>query len=451
MEAFDLPRAVNIAVLDVSDQMVAPAAPDAGPAPAVARAFRYHNGGLLAVPPGRLGALMAAWQAAYERLASRIHATPAAAALPRVEDSALRSDQLALAIALAWETVHPLDPSCNFFLFDSRFGYAAEDVAILHLAGPVSGQGLPAVLASFDALCTDWSVDPQRFPRFDPLALRAKLAALVRDYAPGGAAWLGASPTGDSAPFQAPSAAPDSAYDDPGFIEAAVAQGRHRDVVGGMWDEIGRLQFDHLKGQGLRSGDHLLDIGCGSLRGGVRFAAYLEPGHYWGVDSNAALLRAGRRELEAAGLSDRVPEANLLEEAEFDFERLGRDFDIAIAQSLFTHLPANRIALCLYRLAKVMRPGGRLFATYLEVPETHPLDAPFHHPGGVVSHGHKDPFHYRASAIPAFIGASPWRLVAASPWGHPRDQRMMVLERLSIASTVARTIASTGVSSDIPA
>jgi hypothetical protein len=42
---------------------------------------------------------------------------------------------------------------------------------------------------------------------------------------------------------------------------------RHRDVVGGMWDDIGKLQFDFLCDHGLRPSCRLIDIGCGCLRG----------------------------------------------------------------------------------------------------------------------------------------------------------------------------------------
>jgi hypothetical protein len=41
----------------------------------------------------------------------------------------------------------------------------------------------------------------------------------------------------------------------------------HRRCVGGKWDEIGKLQIDFLKEQGLEKNMKFLDIGCGSLRG----------------------------------------------------------------------------------------------------------------------------------------------------------------------------------------
>jgi SAM-dependent methyltransferase len=235
----------------------------------------------------------------------------------------------------------------------------------------------------------------------------------------------------------------DSRYDDEAAIAALVEEGQHRGVIGGLWDEIGSLQFEFLQRHGLLPEHHLLDVGCGSLRGGVHFAAYLQPGHYWGIDANGSLLDAGFRiELGRLGLTDRVPRTNLLHDREFNFERFGQTFDAAIAQSLFTHLSANRIRLCLARLAKVMRSGGRLYATYFEVPETHAIDEPYAHTNSapraqgsddVRTYAYKDPFHYRLSEMEAFASGLSWRLVWQGDWNHPRSQKMLIFERLEDA------------------
>ena len=73
-----------------------------------------------------------------------------------------------------------------------------------------------------------------------------------------------------------------------------IDAGEHRELIGGLWDELGALQFDFMTAQGLRPDMKFLDLGCGCLRGGVRFIHYLEPGNYYGLDANASLLRSGR-------------------------------------------------------------------------------------------------------------------------------------------------------------
>src|SRR5437868_130600 len=90
----------------------------------------------------------------------------------------------------------------------------------------------------------------------------------------------------------------------------------HRVAVGGMWEEVGRLQLDFLVSRGMLPGHRLLDLGCGSLRGGIHFVGYLEPEQYVGVDASAELLVTGRLELQRAGLLGRKP--ILLERADFD-------------------------------------------------------------------------------------------------------------------------------------
>ena len=40
-------------------------------------------------------------------------------------------------------------------------------------------------------------------------------------------------------------------YNDLKLAASVVAEGRHRQFVGGMWEEIGRLQFDYAVKRGL--------------------------------------------------------------------------------------------------------------------------------------------------------------------------------------------------------
>ncbi len=140
-------------------------------------------------------------------------------------------------------------------------------------------------------------------------------------------------------------------------------------MIGGKWDEIGALQFEYLKAQGLRPHHKLLDVGCGSLRGGVHFVGYLDAGGYSGLDINKSLLDAGYDvELAALGLQDRLPRTNLVCDAEFEFGGPDGVFDYAMAQSVFTHLSLNRIRQCLAKVARVMKPGGVFYATFFELP-----------------------------------------------------------------------------------
>ena len=108
-----------------------------------------------------------------------------------------------------------------------------------------------------------------------------------------------------------------SPYHKPGFYDEALAKGRHRDIVGGRWDETGSIQLALLKQAGLKPRHHLLDIGAGSLRLGCKAVSYLDPDHYWATDLSGALLRRGYQ----TEIPDktRLSPTHLIEDADFRY------------------------------------------------------------------------------------------------------------------------------------
>lgn len=87
---------------------------------------------------------------------------------------------------------------------------------------------------------------------------------------------------------------------------AEIETKEHRNLVGGLWEELGTLQFNFLKDHGLQPHHRLVDLGCGALRGGLHFIRYLDAGHYYGIDINASLIEAGKRELDQEQLGARA-------------------------------------------------------------------------------------------------------------------------------------------------
>ncbi len=202
----------------------------------------------------------------------------------------------------------------------------------------------------------------------------------------------------------------------------------HRWAIGGKWEELGRLQFDYLVAQGLEPQHRLLDIGCGPLRGGVHFIRYLEPGHYFGVEKNAALLAAGRDvELPRFGLTEKEPVLVVMEN--FDFPALGQRFDYALAQSVFTHLPVNRIVRCLLNMEKVLVAGGKFFATIYENPDGKRNLDPISQTAGVTSYFDEDPFHYDVATFEWLCEGSSLEPQYLGGWDNPRNQKMLVFTK----------------------
>lgn len=202
-----------------------------------------------------------------------------------------------------------------------------------------------------------------------------------------------------------------------------------RDAIGGLWDQIGRLQLEFMIAQGLEPHHVLLDIGCGSLRGGVHFVRYLDDGHYYGIDAEQWLLDAAVRvELSRAGLTDR--HIHLLCRDDFDFSAFGTSFDFAIAQSVFTHLPWNSILRCLRNVRDVLRPTGRFYATFFEDPDgSHQVTSIRQTPGGIVTYPDKDPYHYPFDVFAELARRTGLAVRYLGAWDHPRNQRMMVFTR----------------------
>lgn len=210
-----------------------------------------------------------------------------------------------------------------------------------------------------------------------------------------------------------------------GLFRRAGAQS-HRQAIGGAWDEIGQLQFDFLVDRGLKPDHRFLDVGCGSLRGGVHFIRYLEDGHYHGIDAQQWLLDAGLNvELPKAGVVGKTP--HLLCRDDFDVSAFGTMFDYALAQSVFTHLPWNTIQRCLVNIRKALKPDGRFYATFFEDQHGDYRAAPQpHERGGRITYPDQDPFHYEFDVFVALAHRIGLDVEYIGDWNHPRDQMMMV-------------------------
>ena len=231
----------------------------------------------------------------------------------------------------------------------------------------------------------------------------------------------------------------ESAYDDVEGIRRAVGRGEHRDVIGGLWDVLGQLQLDFMICEGLKPHHKLLDIGCGSLRGGVHFIRYLDVGNYVGIDSNITLLDAGYEiEVASCGLEERMPRENLICTSDFDPPFPDGAFDFALAQSVFTHVTLNTIRKCFERIACKIKADSAFYATFFEIPDNVLSAEPFRHdPGGVITHGSRDPYHYRFEDLKYAASQHLWTPRYIGGWNHPRGQHIAAFIRQD--DTVAKS------------
>ena len=191
----------------------------------------------------------------------------------------------------------------------------------------------------------------------------------------------------------------------------------HRDFVGGntaeMWYGIGRRQFHFLVSQGLAPHHRFLDIGCGSLRLGQFLTPYLERGRYFGLEAEPDLVEAGLAEELLFDIAQtRAPVFGHGYEFDFGFVP---GFDVAVAQSLFTHLTDRDIQLCLRNLRTVATAQSVLYFTFFEGNSRNTRRK---------SHAHRS-WKYTRDDMEVLAKEAGWATEYIGGWGHERGQTMM--------------------------
>lgn len=139
----------------------------------------------------------------------------------------------------------------------------------------------------------------------------------------------------------------------------------HRKFVGPpeKYDLASAGQFSLLTALGLREENSLLDIGCGSLRGGRLFITYLKPGKYFGIEPEQWLIDQGiETEVGRDLVALKQPAFN--NDSNFTLTAFGRKFDFMLAQSIFSHASQAQIRRCLSEVKKVLEPNGIFAATF---------------------------------------------------------------------------------------
>lgn len=146
-----------------------------------------------------------------------------------------------------------------------------------------------------------------------------------------------------------------------GRLLATPEERRHAKVgPAHLWKLKRDFQIDFLKREGLRAEHTLLDVGCGTLRGGVPVIEYLEPGHYWGVEVRQDVLAEGIKELHEAGLEDKTPTLVCVEDlGQLD---LGRRFDFIWSFSVLIHMSDDVLESCLKMVALHLADDGFFYA-----------------------------------------------------------------------------------------
>lgn len=186
-------------------------------------------------------------------------------------------------------------------------------------------------------------------------------------------------------------------------------------AVGGRWEELGGLQFDFLVCNGLLPHHRILDIGCGTLRGGCHAIEYLNKSSYTGIDISNKAIAFAKQLVEKEMLSEKLPRLIVNGSKQLKFnEFFGEKFDYILAQSVFTHLMDDHISECFENVGKIMSENSIFYFTFNEA--------------SAYRQGKLNHFYYPLVFFKSLAESYGFKLQdCSSEYDHPAGQKMLEL------------------------
>lgn len=143
-----------------------------------------------------------------------------------------------------------------------------------------------------------------------------------------------------------------------------LAEKRHS-LVGSskFWKMKRKFQISFLKSVGLQAEHYLLDIGCGTLRGGIPLIEYLNEGHYFGIEARTEALEEGRKELREFNLESKMPV--LMCTTDIISSEIKQKFDFIWAFSVLIHMNDQILDDCFHFVGKNLAENGHFYANVI--------------------------------------------------------------------------------------
>jgi hypothetical protein len=151
------------------------------------------------------------------------------------------------------------------------------------------------------------------------------------------------------------------------WVDRIRHAGDYREFVGPRdeYDLSGAIQFNLLTYLGLREYHTLLDVGCGSLRGGRLFVVYLDRARYFAIEPEAWLVRMAI-EKEIGEDLIRLKAPRFFHNQDFSLEDAAQGVDFILAQGVFTHAAEWQIQKCFSAMQPIMKPDTLFVASYFK-------------------------------------------------------------------------------------
>lgn len=127
-----------------------------------------------------------------------------------------------------------------------------------------------------------------------------------------------------------------------------------------LWKMKRDFQIAFLKAHDLKPEMSFLDIGCGTLRGGIPIIDYLEKGHYFGIEKRPKVYEEGQKELRKHGLEHKEPVLHPFED--LSQEDLERKFDMIWSFSVLFHMTDEILEGCLDFVKRHLAEDGIFYA-----------------------------------------------------------------------------------------
>jgi SAM-dependent methyltransferase len=131
-----------------------------------------------------------------------------------------------------------------------------------------------------------------------------------------------------------------------------------------QFELLGRMQFAMMTREGIYPWSKVLDIGCGCLRGGFWMIHFLDPGCYFGIEPNSAMVAAGLEEIVGSEtVAHKRPTIDSNDR--FDASVFGVRFDAFLARSIWTHASKPQIRVMLDHFVNLTGENAFFLASYL--------------------------------------------------------------------------------------